>query len=401
MNPVSGTQPVAIGVIGIGTIGSYHCRTIAASESMVLAAVCDSIPGRADSAAERYGAQAFYDHVSLLQSGICDAVVIATPHYSHTPIGIAALETGLHVLIEKPLSVHIADCRRLLAARRNETQVCAIMYNQRTDPRYRAVRQLIRSGAIGSLQRFTWIITNWYRPELYYQSSDWRATWAGEGGGVLMNQCIHQLDLLQWLCGMPTRVRAFCGLGKFHAIEVEDEVTACLEYARGLTGMLQATTGEYPGTNRLEIAGDRGRLILEGSTLQITRNDTSTLQLSREADSIFAVPGSTTEEMRFDDHGDQHKEILENFAEAIMCNKPLIAPAGEGIHAVELANAMLYSALRNETVTLPLDSQAYETLLKILIDASGQNRKTIPAIPDSLSDSDLDTVIKTRWRSHP
>ena len=232
-------------------MGSFHAKAIEQSDAMVLAGVCDIVPEKADAIAARYAVKAFYDDSELLDPSICDGVIIATPHYSHTTIGIAALKAGMHVLVEKPISVHKADCERLLAAHTDKTKVFAAMFNQRTDPYYRAIKEHIEQGTLGILQRITWIITNWFRPEIYYRSSPWRASWAGEGGGLLMNQCMHQLDLLQWLCGMPCLVRARCGFGKYHAIEVEDEVTAYLEYETGATGIFIASSGEYPGTNRL------------------------------------------------------------------------------------------------------------------------------------------------------
>jgi predicted dehydrogenase len=210
-------------------------------------------------------------------------------------------------------------------------------------------------------------MTDWFRTEAYYASSAWRATWRGEGGGLLINQSPHQLDMLQWLTGMPVRVRAFCGLGRRHSIEVEDEVTAYLEYANGATGVFIASTGEYPGTNRLELTGDLGRLVLEANRLTLSQNAVSTGEFSRTTDEPFGQPQCKVTELPLETGGGTHQAITQNFIDAIRLGTPLVAPAEEGIHSVELANAMLYSSLTAQTVELPLDGQAYEILLGSLI----------------------------------
>jgi len=366
-------KTIRIGIIGLGGMGSHHARTIAEGKvpGLELAAVADASPGRLDAFP---GLAAFTDGGELITRGGVQAVLIATPHYSHTALGIQALKAGLHVLVEKPISVHKADCERLIAAHTNPKQVFAAVFNQRTDPFFRKLHDLSTSGELGEIRRINWIITNWFRTAAYYGSGGWRATWAGEGGGVLLNQCPHNLDLLQWLFGMPSRVRAFCGLGRYHDIEVEDDVTAYFEFPNGATGVFITSTGEAPGTNRLEITGERGRLIYEDDLLRFDRNETPMTEFSRTSPLGFATP--PTWEIRFpiSGHGGQHLEILQNFADAILRGAPLIAPAEEGIHSVELANAIIHSALRGETLELPLDGKAYERQLKKLIAASAARR---------------------------
>ncbi|MFN3685171.1 MAG: Gfo/Idh/MocA family protein, partial [Fimbriimonadaceae bacterium] len=242
---------VRLGIIGIGNMGSHHVRSMPQVRRCRLTAVCDVVPSKMDWID---GVDKFVDSRELIRSGLVDAVLVATPHYDHTTIGIDALDNGLHLLTEKPISVHKADCVRLIAAhKRNPNLKFAAMFNQRTDPHYQRIRRIVRGGELGEIQRTSWIITDWFRSEAYYASGGWRATWAGEGGGVLLNQCPHNLDLFQWICGVPTRVDAKCSFGKYHRIEVEDEVTAYLEYANGATGVFVTSTGEAPGTNRLEI----------------------------------------------------------------------------------------------------------------------------------------------------
>jgi predicted dehydrogenase len=373
---------IRLGLIGAGGMGNQHLDNALRSARVEVTAVCDIVPERAEAAAARAGCPAYADSDALLADHVCDAVLIATPHYAHTTIGIAALESGHHVLVEKPISVHKADCERLIAAHADRSLIFAAMFQLRTDPHYAKMKQLVAGGDLGDLMRVNWIITNWFRTEAYYASGDWRATWAGEGGGVLLNQCPHNLDLLQWICGMPERVRGFCALGKRHAIEVEDEVTAYLEYANGCTGVFVTTTGEAPGTNRFEIAGENGRLVLEGGALTFARNEIPATQFSRTSQARFATPEVWDVTFPIEGHGGQHIEILENFADAILTGADLIAPAEEGIHSVELANAMLYSSLTGETVDLPLDGEAFERELDRLIECSTYVKPEVVEVDD-------------------
>ena len=362
-------KTVRIGVIGVGNMGSYHARSLAEGKvaRAELTAVADL---DADPLAQFPTTRGFADSGELLRSGLVDAVLIATPHYAHTTIGRDALRQGLHVLVEKPISVHQADCERLVSAHTKPGQVFAAMFNQRTDPYYRKIRELVTGGALGSLQRLSWTITDWFRTEAYYASGGWRATWAGEGGGVLLNQATHNLDLWQWMFGMPVRVRAVCGLGRYHQIEVEDDVTAIFEYANGATGTFITTTGEAPGTNRLEVAGDRGRLVYERNVLRFTQNAVAAREFSRQSSKHYEVPAHTEHTFEFPNHGGQHIEILQNFVAAILDGAPLISPAAEGVGAVSLANAMVWSAARNAPVELPLDGAGYEQYLQQLIAGS-------------------------------
>ena len=350
-------------------MGSVHARELRAGNvpRAELSAICDVERAAFEPFA---GVPRFRDSSELLRSGLVDAVLVATPHYDHTPISVEALGLGLHVLSEKPLAVHKADCELMLEAYRrrpNPEQVFAEMFSQRLDPRYQKLRALVQGGELGEVHRINWIITDWFRSEAYYRAGGWRATWRGEGGGVLLNQCPHNLDLWQWIFGMPKRVRAFCGFGRFHEIEVEDDVTAHLEYENGATGVFVTSTGEAPGTNRLEVAGDRGKIVLEGGVLQFTRNEVSAREYSRTTRERFSAPPIWNVQVPLPPGGPQHLGIVQNFVRAILDGEPLVAPAVEGIHSVELANAMIYSALQAETVSLPLDSAAYAAQLERLI----------------------------------
>jgi predicted dehydrogenase len=380
-------EPVKLGLIGIGNMGSFHLVNIANQPKVKLTAVCDIIPERAQAASEKYGGEIFTDAQEMLDKRVCDAILIATPHYAHTTIGIAAFRLGYHVLVEKPISVHVADCQRLIAAHQDKRLVFAAMFNQRTDPHYIKIRELVHSGELGKLERVSWIITDWFRTDAYYASGGWRATWKGEGGGVLLNQCPHNLDLLQWICGMPKRITGFCGLGAWHNIEVEDQVTAYLDFGDKCTGVFIASTGEAPGTNRLEIAGEKGKIVYETGDLTYIRNAVSTRDFCRETPGMFAKPETTKVPIEVSGAGGQHAQILENFADAILTGAELIAPAAEGIHSVELANAMLYSSFLGTGVDLPIDAAGYEAKLHELIRQSRFEKTVQEKLIDNVDDS--------------
>ncbi|MBV8213293.1 MAG: Gfo/Idh/MocA family oxidoreductase [Verrucomicrobia bacterium] len=380
-------EKVRLGIIGIGSMGSVHAQNIMEGNvpRCELTAVCDPKAGRM----QRFSSAEAFDSVDeFLRRSKTDAVLIATPHYGHTAIGIQALESGRHVLVEKPISVHKADAERLIAAHRRPEQAFAAMFNQRTDPFFVKLRRLVKSGELGAIRRVNWTITNWFRTEAYYESSDWRATWSGEGGGVLLNQCPHNLDLYQWIFGMPTMVRAFCHFGRYHDIEVEDDVTAYLEYPDGMTAVFTASTGEAPGTNRLEVAAENGKVIIENDQFLFTRNEVPTSEFSRTDPGRFSVPPVWEVKIPIDGHGPQHNGILANFVAAILDGTPLIAPAQEGINSLELANAFLLSTLEDRTIELPIDSVLFEKHLHTLIASSTLKKpKIVKEVSDDMSKS--------------
>jgi predicted dehydrogenase len=360
---------VRVGVIGVGTMGSAHARDLLTGQ--IPGAVLTAVADIDSSALERVaGVARFSTANALIASGLAEAVVVATPHPDHPASAIASLDAGLDVLVEKPLASHKADCERMIAAferRPRPEQVFAEMFNQRTDPRYVKVRELITSGELGEIRRVSWTATDWFRTDAYYRSAGWRATWRGEGGGVLLNQAPHHLDLLLWLFGTVRKVRAFCGFGRFHSIEVEDDVTAYLELESGATCVFTTTTGEAPGENRLVVAAEGGKLVVEPSRIFLARNEIPTSEFKRTTAERFAAPAVRSVELPFAGTGPQHQGILRNFVAAIRDGEPPIAPAISGILSVELANAMIYSAVHEQTVELPLDSAAYADLLDQLI----------------------------------
>jgi len=368
---------VRLGLIGLGNIGQHHAAYLSAGKinRAELVAVSDAVPAKL----EKYKPlRTFNTGEELIASGLVDAVIIATPHYQHTSLGIAALQHGLHVMVEKPISAHKADAERLIAAHRARPElVFAGMFQLRTEPRYVRIRNLLEAGELGQLIRMSWIMTDWFRTDAYYASGGWRATWKGEGGGVLLNQCLHNLDMLQWLLGMPSRVWGSCQLGRFHDIEVEDNVTAYLEFPKGATGTFVSSTGEAPGTNRFEIAGTRGKLVLENNRLLFTRNEEDSLKFSKSAKLGFAKPEVWNVEIPFENAANGHAFLMQNFVNAILQQEPLIAPGAEGIHSVELANVILYSSLVGRLIELPLDSALYEHKLNELIANSKLEKKVV------------------------
>jgi predicted dehydrogenase len=362
--------PVRLGIVGTGSMGSWHARSVLDGRAgrVTLAAVCDIAP----KAMEPFGGVAkFDDSRKLVRSGTVDAILIATPHFAHTPVAIDALAHGVHVLTEKPMAVHKADAQSMLRAHaKNRRTVFAVMLQERTSSVFRKVRALVRAGELGPLRRIQWTVTDWFRSDAYYASGGWRATWKGEGGGLLVNQCVHNLDMWQWLFGMPKTVRGWCGLGKYHPIEVEDEATAFFEYPGGLTGLFVASTGEAPGVNRLEVAGDRGRLAVEKGTITFVRNEVSAEAFCRSSTSCYAVPDSWEVSIPAGRQGADHAKVIANFADAILDGRPLVAPAAEGLNQVELSNSILLSSLAGRAIELPMDAAAYDRTLKGLMKKS-------------------------------
>ena len=380
---------VRIGIIGLGNIGQIHVNNLLESKVPrgVLTAVGDAFPDKLPEY-EAKGLKTFDSGEALIGSGEIDALLVATPHFQHTTLGIAALEAGLHVMVEKPISAHTADAERLIAAANARPELTfSGMFQMRVEPRYQKLRKLVRDGELGDLIRVIWIMTDWFRAEAYYQSSDWRATWKGEGGGVLLNQCLHQLDALQWIVGMPSKVQSHVGIGRHHDIEVEDDVTCYMEYANGANGAFITSTGETPGSNRFEIAGTKGRALLENDRIIVTRNEVASDEWSRTSKIGFKQPESTVEEIPIPGADNAHAQLIANFVNAILDGEALIAPGARGIGSVELATVMVYSGLFGQAVDLPMDSAAWEAKLNELIARSTHEKKTVDVSNEDFSAS--------------
>ena len=369
---------VRIGIIGMGNMGQFHAKDIIEGKVArgKLAAVGSTSPSKL-AEFEKKGIKVYGSGEEMITSGNIDALLIATPHYQHTSLGIAALEAGLHIMVEKPISAHKADAEKLIAkAKAHPDQVFAGMFQLRVEPRYQKIREIVQNGQLGDLMRVLWIMTDWFRSEIYFQSGGWRATWKGEGGGVLLNQCLHQLDAMQWITGMPNRVSSHVGIGKWHDIEVEDDVTCYMDFPNGATGAFITSSGETPGSNRLEIAGTKGRLILENDKLLLTRNAVPSDEWCKTSKIGFQQPETTEEEIPIPGSESPHAKLMTNFVNAIIDGEALIAPGSEGIGSVELANVMVYSGLIEKAIDLPLDGAAWEAKLNDLIVNSNHEKKT-------------------------
>lgn len=363
-------ETVKIGIIGIGNMGTSHASTIGRGEieGLTLAAIADIDEGRLSWAEKEFNASetkvALYKTAEeMIDKADIDAVLIAVPHYFHPTYAIRAFERGLHVLCEKPAGVYTKAVREMNGAAEKSGKVFAMMFNQRTNCLYRKMKELIASGDLGEIKRTNWIITDWYRCQSYYDSGSWRATWNGEGGGVLLNQCPHNLDLWQWICGMPSRVTAFCHNGKWHNIEVEDDVTAYVEYPNGATGVFVTSTADAPGTNRFEITLDRGKLICENGKLRLYRLDVSEKEHRFSCPMGFSAPHGEWEEIETDGENPQHKGVMKAFAANILRGTPLVAEGNEGINGLTISNAMHLSSWLGRPVDLPLDEDLFLTEL--------------------------------------
>lgn len=360
-------KQVKLGIIGIGNMGSAHVRSLMAGNvpELELTAVADRSQARRDWVMKEVPEKVsvFCEGDDLIDSGLCDAVLIATPHYQHPVLAEKAFLKGLHVLSEKPAGVYTKQVRLMNEAAQKSGKVFAMMFNQRTNCVYRKMYEMVHSGTYGAIKRVNWIITNWYRTQAYYDSGNWRATWDGEGGGVLLNQCPHNLDLLQWICGMPSKVQAFCHEGKWHNIEVEDDVTAYLEYPNGATGVFVTTTGDAPGTNRFEITLERAKLVCEDDKLMLCELDVNEREFCKTATGGFDQPKYEFSQVETDGENPQHDGVLRAFAGKILRGTPLVAEGNEGIYGLSLSNAMHLSSWLGKPVEFPIDEDLFLEML--------------------------------------
>ena len=382
------SQKVRVGIIGVGNMGMSHINNFVAGKmpEIEIPCIADIDEKKFDRVKEKLPeAVCFNSATELINSGLCDAVLIATPHYDHPPIGIEALKAGLHVMSEKPAGVYTKQVNDLIAVADTTDKTYAIMFNQRTNCIYRKVKEMVASGEYGEMKRVSWIITDWYRTQAYYNSGGWRATWAGEGGGVMLNQCPHQLDLWQWICGMPTKVKAICHEGKWHDIEVEDDVSIYVEYANGATGTFITTTGDYPGTNRLEITMDKAKIICEDGAIRMFLLEQMTSDYTMNAEEGFGSINGEWVEVETDGINDQHVGVMNAFAAHILRGEPLVADGREGINGLTISNAAFLSSWLDKTVELPLDEELYYSLLKEKIATSKTDKVVVERVEEDMS----------------
>jgi predicted dehydrogenase len=377
-------KKLRVGLVGLGNIGRTHIRILTEMEQVELVGVCDRNKELSDKFAEEHGTTAYYTHTELFERSGLEAVIIAVPHYDHPSISVDAFQKGIHVLLEKPLAVHVKDSKKTIAgyevARKEYPELTfGLMFQERTLPFYKKVKEIVQSGQLGQLMRVTWINTAWFRSQTYYDSGGWRATWAGEGGGILTNQCPHNLDFYQWVFGVPKRISGHAHIGKYHNIEVEDEVTAYFEHENGMLGHFMVTTAESPGTNRLEIVGENGKLIYEDDKLIFIKNHISTLTFLKESKDGFA--NVTTEELEIQVNTDEasgHHVVTEAFVNKLLTGEgELIAEGTEGIKSVQISNAIMLSSFTGQIIEVPFSDEMYVQKLEELIHSSKFVKNTI------------------------
>lgn len=374
-------EKVRVGIVGIGNIGTAHANCIYNNEvnGMSLGAVCDISPDRQQYCKEKFAeVPVFTDYKQMFSSGLIDAVIVSTPHKQHCDIAIEALQSGLHALVEKPIDITVSKAKEINNVAKNNGKKFAIMFNQRTNDIFAKARDIVKSGGLGELKRTVWIITNWYRTQHYYDSAGWRATWIGEGGGVLLNQAPHNLDLWQWICGMPCEVTANCEVGKYHNIEVEDDVMLTTRYENGATGVFITSTGEYPGTNRLEISGTLGKIVIENGVLKWWKLPESERDICFNSKELSPYIKCEYEEYTAQNsNSNAHKQIIQNFTNAILCGEELLSPGTDGIYELTLSNASYLSSWKGGIpIKLPFDNNEFDVMLEEKIKHSKANKET-------------------------
>ena len=384
-------KKIKLGIIGIGNMGSTHIKNIYEGKcpEIEVTAVADIDPKRLEWAkAQDFGKSiAYFDNaIEMLDSGLIDSCLVAVPHYDHAPLAIEAMKLSIHVMVEKPAGVYTKQVREMNEVAEQHPEVkFGMMFNQRTNCVYRKLRELVQSGNYGQIRRTNWIITNWYRSQAYYNSGGWRATWSGEGGGVLLNQCPHQLDLWQWICGMPKKVHAHLQFGKWHDIEVEDDVTAFVEYENGATGVFVTGTGDAKGTNRFEIQMDKAKFVVENDKLYMDEFEMTEQEFSKINQRPFGTVKSTHIEVETDGLNLQHVAVLNAFADAILHGGKMVAEGYEGINGLTLSNAMHLSAILNKTIELPFDEELYYNELMKWV-RNSKEKSTVEAVFASTDD---------------
>ena len=365
---------VKVGVIGVGNMGGAHAACVYSGkiQGLQLVAACDIAQEKLEYCRQNYpGVTLYSDWEALLQHPDLDAVIIAVPHPMHAEIAMAALKAGKHVQLEKPVDISVSRANALNEVAKQTNKVFSITFNQRTNDLFQKAREIVQGGLLGEMKRSVWINTNWYRTQHYYDSGSWRATWSGEGGGVLINQAPHNLDMWQWICGMPSEITGFCDVAKYHKIEVEDDVTIFARYPNGATGVFITSTGEAPGTNRLEVSGTLGKLVLENGLLKWWKLQQSEREVCWQSQENFERIPYEYEEITPQFKESAHAGILQNFTNAILHGEKLLAPGVEGVNELTISNAAYLSAWNGGTpVALPLDTAAFDEKLAALASQS-------------------------------
>ena len=388
---------VRIGIIGIGNMGSAHALSIYQGKvkNLVLTAVCDIDESRLEGAKKTFGKEVsiYSDYHLLIKSGLVDAILIVTPHNLHPYIAMESFRAKLHVLTEKPAGIDAMHVRKMNEEAKASEKIFAIMYNQRTNPLFARLKEIVDAGELGEMKRFIWIVSNWYRTQAYYDSATWRASWNGEGGGVLLNQCPHNLDIWQWITGMPIRIRSSCKYGHYHSITVEDDVTILAEYVGNATAVFITSTGEYPGTNRLEYSGTKGKAVIEDGKLKIYKLDSDEREIRFNSNE-----GSPSIDINYEEFAQLEPEtghigILQNFTNAILYGEALLSPGTEGIKGLTISNAAYMSDWMDRWIDLPMDEQLFRQML-----SEKQSEERDRGIKNTKSSEKFNGEYSDRWK---
>lgn len=364
-------KQVRAALVGFGGMGSKYAAMIRDGQidGMVLTGVCCRNARGQQILREEYPAAAIYENVedTLAHADDFDAVIIVTPHTSHVEIARQMVAAGKHVLLDKPAGVYARQVRELKEQADRAGVAFGMIFNNRVNPAFMKARELLQSGAVGTPVRAVWVCNTWFRTQAYHKSAPWRSSWNGECGGLLINQSQHYLDLWLWLLGMPDAVYADLSFGRYAPITVDDAVDMQLLYNNGLHGTFISSTGEAPGTNRLEIWGEKGRLCVEctdfGGRVILDENEISTTRFAEENTDIYAQLPHHTREFPVQENPELYQTVLRGFCDHLRKGAPMIADGTDGLRAVELTNAAYVSGWMERKVRLPLDDTVFEELL--------------------------------------
>lgn len=359
---------IRFGVVGCGGMGSGHMRNMQSDDICELVAVCDIDEEAAQSRGEYFGVPWCNDYHELVDREDVDAVLVATPHYVHPQVTIYALEQGKPTVSEKPIAATVSAADAMVEAAKRTGTPFGVMYQSRTEAMWRAAHKIVAEGRLGEIYRTMMVYADW-RSQAYYDSAGWRATWAGEGGGVLMNQAPHSIDRFTWLGGLPTKVKATTSI-KNHVIEVEDVAAATLEYDNGAVGYIYCSTTELPLTEIMEFAGEKGKLQVVGQDIRFWEIPDGVKAFSDSTDQMWGRAEIIEVPVELTDCESGHIAILRNFARHLTEGEALIAPGIEGIKTVEMINAVILSGKTGEEVPVPVDRPRYDAFLQELIDGS-------------------------------
>jgi len=365
---------IRIGIAGIGFIAEEYIKLITAGriQNAEVRALSSRNRSHMEAVKEKYQLDAvlFTDYEAMLSSGLIDAVMICTPHFHHPGMAIKAIRRGIHTMIEKPVGIFPEELRELAESLQTHPDVKAgVLYCRRTNPIYQQIKDFLDSGELGQLKRVTWIITNAsvYRTQAYYNSATWRGTYVGEGGGLLLNQVSHHIDMLVWLLGLPKAIQANCYSAVERNIEVENEVSITMEYPGQAIGQFISSTREFPGTNRLEISCSKAQLILENEKdLTVRKLGVEETEFNRTTNIPFAFIPYEEEIHNFEpyENPEIQARIVNNFISAVTDGKPIACPVEDAIRSQQFIIGAYLSSWQEKKLTLPADGKAFTEELK-------------------------------------